>query len=281
MGTRILLADDHKLMREGLRRLIAEQPDMSIVAEAEDGVTAVRLASELSPDLIIMDISMPGQTGIEAVRQIAAANPDLKIIALSMHLDKRMVLEMFAAGAEGYLVKDCAFDEVIRAIQTVMSHGVYLCSKIADIIVKDYIQSIAKIEQPPRLDLSSSENKILQFLCEGKNARDIATRFEISVTKAENHCHELIVKHIVPQLQLFAGRFQNKENDCRTVCLTSREKEILMWVKEGKSTWEISSIIGVSKDTVKFHMKNIFHKLNASSRSQAISVAIANKLIDM
>ncbi len=280
MGIKILLADDHKLMREGLRRLIAEQPDMSVVAEAEDGVTAARLASELSPDLIIMDISMPGQTGIEAARQIAAANPGLKIIALSMHLDKRMVLEMLGAGVAGYLVKDCAFNEVIRAIQSVMSNGVYLCSKIADIIVRDYIQSIAKIGLPPRLDLSSDENKILQLLCEGKNARDIAASFQISVTKAENFCQELIIKHIVPQLHL-ACRFQSNDKDARTICLTSREKEILMWVKEGKSTWEISSIIGVSKDTVKFHMKNIFHKLNASSRSQAISVAIANKLIDL
>jgi two-component system response regulator NreC len=281
MGIRILLADDHKLMREGLRTLITEQPDMSVIAEAEDGVTAVRLASELSPDLIIMDISMRGQTGIEAARQIAAANPGLKIIALSMHLDKRMVLEMLGAGAVGYLVKDCTFDEVIRAIQTVMSNGVYLCSKIADIIVKDYIQSINRIGQPPRSDLPAGENEMLQLLCEGKSVRDIAVHFQISVTNADSYCQALIVKHIVPQLQLLAGRFQSNGKDARTVCLTSREKEILMWVKEGKSTWEISSIIGVSKDTVKFHMKNIFHKLNANSRSQAISVAIANKLIDL
>jgi DNA-binding NarL/FixJ family response regulator len=281
MGIRILLADDHKLMREGLRTLIEEQPDMSVVAEAEDGVTAVRLASDLSPDLIIMDISMPGQTGIEAARQIAAAKTGLKIIALSMHHDKRMALEMLGAGAAGYLVKDCAFDEVIRAVKTVMSNGVYLCSKIADIMVQDYIQSIAKIGQPPRLDLSSEEDRILQLLCEGKNAQDIAPRFQISVSKAESYCQQLIVKHIVPQLRLLAGQPQNAERDGRTICLTSREKEILMWVKEGKSTWEISSIIGVSKDTVKFHMKKIFHKLNASSRSQAISVAIANKLIDL
>jgi two-component system response regulator NreC len=281
MGIRILLADDHKLMREGLRTLITEQPNMSVVAEAEDGATSVRLASVLSPDLIIMDISMPGQTGIEAARQIAAANPGLKIIALSMHLDKRMVLEMLGAGAAGYLVKDCAFDEVIRAIQTVMSNGVYLCSKIADIIVKDYIQSVDQIEQRPRSDLSFDENRMLQLLCEGKNVQDIAARFQISIAKAENSRQQLIVKHIVPQLHLLAGRLQNNEKVVRTISLTSREKEILMWVKEGKSTWEISSIIGVSKDTVKFHLKKIFHKLNASSRSQAISVAIENKLIDL
>jgi DNA-binding NarL/FixJ family response regulator len=281
MGIRILLADDHKLMREGLRTLITEQPDMSVVAEAEDGVTAVRLAAELAPDLIVMDISMPGQTGIEASRQIAASNPELKIIALSMHLDKRMVLEMLGAGAVGYLVKDCAFDEVIRAIQTVMSNGVYLSPKIADIIVKDYIQSVDKTGQPLSPELSFDESRMLRLLCEGKDVQDIADRFQISIAKAENYRLQLIVKHIVPQLHLLAGRLQNKERGGRTVSLTSREKEILMWVKEGKSTWEISSIIGVSKDTVKFHMKKIFHKLNASSRSQAISVAIANKLIDV
>ncbi len=281
MGIRILLADDHKLMREGLRTLIAEQPEMSVVAEAEDGVTAARLAAELSPDLVIMDISMPGQTGIEATRQIAAANPGIKIIALSMHLDKRMVLEMLRVGAAGYLVKDCAFEEVIRAIQMVMANDVYLSPKLADLIVKEYAQSLAGSGQPPKSDLSSSENNILQLLCDGNNTQDIAARCQISATKAENHCRQLIVKYIVPQLHLLTGRFQDNETDVRPISLTSREKEILMWVKEGKSTWEIASIVGVSKDTVKFHMKNIFHKLNASSRSQAISVAIANKLIDM
>jgi len=281
MGIRILLADDHKLMREGLRTLIAEQPDMSVVAEAEDGITAVRLAAELSPDLIIMDISMPGQTGIDATRQIAAANPGVKIIALSMHLDKRMVLEMLGAGSVGYLVKDCAFDEVILAIHTVMSNGVYLGPRTADVIVKEYIQNADMIGQSQRSNLSFDENKTLQLLHEGKNVQDIAAYLQISVVKAENYRHQLIVKHMVPQLQLLAGRFRDKAMIGQTISLTSREKEILMWVKEGKSTWEISSIIGVSKDTVKFHMKNIFHKLNASSRSQAISVAIANKLIDL
>ncbi len=281
MSIRILLADDHKLMREGLRTLIAEQPDMSVVAEAEDGVTAARLASELSPDLIIMDISMPGQTGIEATRQIAAANPGLKIIALSMHLDKRMVLEMLGAGAAGYLVKDCAFDEVIRAIQTVMSNDVYLSPKIADILVKEYVRNLAGFGQLPKCDLSESENNIIQLLAEGKDSQDIASRYQISVNKVENYRQQLIVKYILPQLHLLTGGFQGNEIDGRTISLTSREKEILTWVKEGKSTWEIASIVGVSKDTVKFHMKNIFHKLNASSRSQAISVAIANKLIDL
>ncbi|HUI67900.1 MAG TPA: response regulator [Nitrospirota bacterium] len=281
MGIAILLADDHKLMREGLRTLIEEQPDMSVVAEAEDGVTAVRLASELSPDLIIMDISMPEKTGIEAARQIAADKPGLKIIALSMHLDKRMVLEMFDSGAAGYLIKDCAFEEVILAIQTVMSNGVYLCPKIADIMIKDYSQNLAKIGDSARLDLSSDETKILQLMCEGENVREIASHFEMSIATAEYYCQRLIVNYIVPQLQMLAGGLQSNAKSGQTIWLTSREKEILMWVKEGKSTWEISLIIGVSKDTVKFHMKNIFHKLNANSRSQAISVAIANKLIDL
>ena len=106
---KILLADDHKLLREGLRALIEEQRNMIVVAEAEDGRSAVRLAAKLSPDIIVMDISMPGLNGIDATRRIAEENPGIKVIALSMHADRNFVVEMFKAGAAGYLLKDCAF----------------------------------------------------------------------------------------------------------------------------------------------------------------------------
>jgi DNA-binding NarL/FixJ family response regulator len=114
MTIKILLADDHNLIREGLRTLISDEPNMSVIAEAEEGRTAVQLAAKLSPNVVIMDISMPGLNGIEATRQILAKSPEPKIIALSMHMERRMILEMLNAGASGYLLKDCVFGEMIR-----------------------------------------------------------------------------------------------------------------------------------------------------------------------
>lgn len=125
MAIRIIIADDHTLMREGLKALIAAQDGMEVVAEAGDGRTAVNLARELGPDVIIMDISMPELSGIEATRQVAAARKNCKIIGLSMHSDRRFVAQVLKSGASGYLLKDCAFDELIRAIQAVMAGKTY------------------------------------------------------------------------------------------------------------------------------------------------------------
>lgn len=268
MNIRLLLADDHKLMREGLRALIEEQPNMTVVAEAEDGGSAVQLAAELSPDIIIMDISMPGLNGIEATRQILGTNADSKVIALSMHLERRMVLEMLNAGASGYLLKDCAFDEVIHAIGTVASNNAYLSPKVAELVLKDFVHRIPEDELPSRSILTSREREVLRLVTEGKNVKEIASLLHVSVKTAETHRQRIILQHIVPHLQ-------------GAVTLTSREKEILHWVKDGKSSWEIASILGISQDTVKFHIKNVFQKLNTTSRSQAIAIAIEAKLIDL
>ena len=124
MSIRVLLVDDHRIMREGLRSLIDNQPDMEVVAEAEDGQTAVRLAQELSPDIVIMDVSMHDLNGIEATRQIVTTKPDIKVLALSMHADRRFVQGMLRSGALGYMLKDGAFEELIRAIYTVASNQI-------------------------------------------------------------------------------------------------------------------------------------------------------------
>ncbi len=130
MSIRVLLADDHKLLREGLRALIEDQPQMEVIAEAEDGLTALQLVGELSPDVVVMDISMPRMNGMEATRQIISTAPGVKVLALSMHDDDRFVEEMRNAGASGYLLKDCAFDELIHAIHAVVEQGTYLSPKI-------------------------------------------------------------------------------------------------------------------------------------------------------
>jgi len=143
---KVLLADDHKLLREGLHALIDEQSNMKVIAEAEDGRAALRLARKLSPDVVVMDISMPGLNGIEATRQIMSAAYGIKVLALSMHDDARLVTEMLDAGASGYLLKDCAFEELIQAIHSVAEQGTYVSPKINDMLFRDHVQSGRKLE---------------------------------------------------------------------------------------------------------------------------------------
>ena len=249
---------------------------MTVVAEAEDGRSAVQLAARLSPDVVVMDISMPGMNGIEAARQILTANPVVKIMALSMHLERRMVLEMFKAGASGYLLKESAFDEVVRAVQVVASKGFYLSPKIADVLLREYIHRVQKGELPPLSGIPEREQAILQLFEEGGDRREIAAALHTSVKNAESFRRQMILDHILPHLLCAEGGDAAGPD----VSLTHREKEILTWVKDGKSTNEIASMLKISQDTVKFHLKNVFQKLGATSRLQAIAVAIENKLVD-
>jgi len=209
MGIKILLADDHKIMREGLRSLIKEQPNMTVVAEAEDGRTAMQLATKLLPDIIIMDISMPELNGIEATRQILATSPKSKVIALSMHTGRRMILEILNAGASGYLLKDCAFDEVIHAIGVVASNSKYLSPKITDVVVKDYVSRISKDELSTLSILTAREREVLQLLAEGKKTKDIASVLQVSIKTAEFHRQQIMEKlniHSIAELTKFAIR---------------------------------------------------------------------------
>ncbi|MEN6338387.1 MAG: response regulator transcription factor [Phycisphaerales bacterium] len=136
MSIRILLADDHTIVLQGLSRFLQEQEGMEVVGQAKDGPTAVALARELKPDIVIMDISMPGLSGIEATRQIRQENPDTRVIGLSMHAAKRYVQEMCKAGACGYLLKDCDFDELIGAIHAVSEGGSYFAAEFQDMVIR-------------------------------------------------------------------------------------------------------------------------------------------------
>ena len=133
MSIRILLADDHTIVLQGLSRFLREQADLEVVGQAKDGLVTVELARELSPDVVIMDISMPGISGIEATRLIHSEKPDTRVIGLSMHAAKRYVQEMYKAGASGYLLKDCDFDELVEAIHTVAAGGTYFAGEFANI----------------------------------------------------------------------------------------------------------------------------------------------------
>lgn len=209
MGLKILLADDHKLLREGLRALIEEQKNMTVVAEAEDGRSAVRLAAELSPDIIVMDISMPGLNGIDATRRIAAVSPGIKVIALSMHADRNFIVEMFKAGAAGYLLKDCAFEELIHAINAVSSKKAYLSSKLSDTMIKDYVNLFPKKKVSVFSALTTREREVLQLLAEGKSTREVAASLNVS-TKTVETFRRLVMKkldiHSIAELTKYAIR---------------------------------------------------------------------------
>lgn len=194
MHIRILVADDHKIVREGLIALLQQQAHMQVVGEAENGRQAVQLAGELRPEVVIIDIGMPDLNGIEATRQIVAEHPGIKVIALSMHSDKRFVKGMLKAGASGYLLKYCASEELITAIQMVMAHRVYLSHDITGIVVEDYVQKLADSDASVFQALTPREREVLQLLAEGHSTRQIADALHVSVKTIEVHRKQMMDK---------------------------------------------------------------------------------------
>jgi two component transcriptional regulator, LuxR family len=194
MKISIVIADDHKIIREGLKSLLEKQADLEVLAEAEDGLTAAKLAHKLHPDIVIMDVAMPVLNGIEATRQITAEVAGVKVIALSMHSDKRFVLQMLKAGASAYLLKDSAFEELITAVHTVVGNQPYLSPKIADVVVKEFLHSISKTESSVYTILTAREREVLQLLAEGKPTREIASTLHLSVKTIETHRQQIMEK---------------------------------------------------------------------------------------
>ena len=209
MAIRILLADDHKLLREGLRSLLAKEPDVEVVAEAENGRTAVRLVSELKPDIVVMDVGMPDLNGIEATRQIVGRKSGTKVLALSMHSDRRFVEGMLKAGASGYLLKDCANEEFVRAIRAVADGQTYLSPAIAGTIVEDFVRQAPVEVSSESGIISSREREVLQLVAEGLASKQIAAKLNISIKTVETHRHQIMARlniHTIAELTKFAIR---------------------------------------------------------------------------
>lgn len=194
MSVKIILADDHRIMREGLRALLEQQSGMEIIAEAEDGRTTVDLAHELKPDVVVIDISMPDLNGIDATRQIISAAPHIKVIALSMHSDRKFVREMLSAGASGYLLKDSAFEELGTALAAVLNNQTYLSPKIADTVVRDYLGKIDTTESRTSPSLTHREREVLQLLAEGRTTKEIASKLCVSIKTIETHRKQIMEK---------------------------------------------------------------------------------------
>jgi DNA-binding NarL/FixJ family response regulator len=209
MTIKIILVDDHKLMREGLRALIENEPNMAVIAEANEGRTAVQLAAKMSPDVVVMDVSMPDLNGIDATRRILAGGARTKVLALSMHVDRRFVTEMLNAGASGYLLKDCAFEELIHAIRTVAGNSTYLSPRITDIVLQDYVHRGPKNEYSALSILTVREREVLQLLAEGRRTKEIASLLGVSVKTIETYRQQIMEKleiRSIAELTKFAVR---------------------------------------------------------------------------
>jgi len=195
MTIKIMLADDHQIVRQGLRNLLAAEPDMQVVAEADNGRQVLPLVEKFGPDIVIMDITMPGLNGIEATRQILAERTGVKVIALSMHSDSLFVLNMLKAGASGYLLKDCALEDLVRAIRTVVGHKTYLSPGISDVVIKDFVSGWDHADPSGAFSvLTAREREVLQLMAEGKSTNQIADCLCVSVKTVESHRKQIMSK---------------------------------------------------------------------------------------
>jgi DNA-binding NarL/FixJ family response regulator len=211
MSIRILIADDHAVVRQGLCSLLGQEPGMTVVGEVADGRSAVRLSTELTPDVVIMDITMPDMNGIEATHQIKTTSPGIKVVALSIHSDRRMVARMLAAGASAYLTKDSPFEELTRALRTVIGNQTYLSPPIADTVTKEYVRRLLKEDESssPAPDLSEREREVLQLLAEGNSTKQVASELHVSDKTVETHRRQIMRKlnlHSLAKLTKFAIR---------------------------------------------------------------------------
>ena len=209
MKISILLADDHKILRDGIRSLLEKEPDFEVVGEADSGRTAIELACELKPDVIIMDIGMPDINGIEATREILSRVPSIQVLALSMYSDKRFVVEMLNAGATGYLVKDCAFEEMLSAVRSVASNQRYIAPKLLETFIDDYMKNKCNNGMMKKTQLTPRESEVLRLIAQGYNSKKIASELNISVKTVDTHRQNIEHKlelHSVADLTKYAIR---------------------------------------------------------------------------
>lgn len=191
---RILLADDHILFREGLRSLLKDVDDIELVGLASDGLQAVRMADELTPDIVLMDITMPNMNGITATGAILEKHPAMSVIVLSMHNDRRFIAETLKAGARGYLLKESSPQTVVEAIHSVIGGDIYLSSKACTVLVEDYVRLLDNEETRATTPLSEREMEVLLLLVKGRNAKQIADTLVISKNTVDTHRRRILDK---------------------------------------------------------------------------------------
>ena len=209
MTIRLIIADDHKMFRDGLRPLLERQRDLSVVGEAADGRTLMTLVEALRPDLVVLDVSMPGLNGIEAARRIRAIDPAIRVAMLTMHTDRRFVLESLKAGASAYLLKDDGFDELVRAIPRIMAGQVVLAERIGEQVVHEYMALVRRDDGSAFTRLSPREREVLQLVAEGRSTKEIADIQGVSIKTVETRRKQIMDKldlHSVAELTKYAIR---------------------------------------------------------------------------
>jgi DNA-binding NarL/FixJ family response regulator len=208
--TRVLLADDHTLIRAGLRLVIDQEPEFTVVGEAADGRQAVALAEQLKPDIVVMDIGMPGLNGIEACRQVRENLPDTQVVMLSMHSDEGYVLRALKAGARAYLLKDSAEADLARAIRAASEGKSFFSPSVGKVLLEDYMRTLQRTGAEDSYELlSPREREILQLVAEGKSSKEIAGLLNLSVHTVETHRARVMQKlnlRGIPELTLYAVR---------------------------------------------------------------------------
>jgi two-component system, NarL family, response regulator NreC len=208
--TRVILADDHQLMRSGIRLMLEREPDLSVVGEAGDGREAVALAKSLKPDVVVMDIGMSNLNGIEAAQQMTGDRPEIAVVMLSMHSDESYVLRALKAGARGYLLKDSAEADLIKAVHAVAGGKSFFSPAVSKVLLDDYVRKLRRSGTEDAYDLlTAREREVLQLIAEGKSNKDIANLLNLSVYTVESHRSNLMEKLNVrglPELILYAVR---------------------------------------------------------------------------
>jgi DNA-binding NarL/FixJ family response regulator len=187
MSIAVVLADDHSILREGLRALLEQDPDLDVVGEAGDGRETVGVVGRLRPDVVVMDVAMPGLNGVDATRRIKAASPGVKVLALSVHTEAEFIHEMLHAGASGYVQKGCSVEELGRAIRTVAEGHTYLGPVAADVVASSYLRSPQPGHPPPPTTLTPREREVIQLIAEGGSAKQIAAALGVSVKTVSAH----------------------------------------------------------------------------------------------
>lgn len=209
MSIRVVVADDHRIVRDGLCALLARESDIELVGQADDGLSAVKLARHLQPDIVVTDVSMPGLNGVEATRRIRTEEPSVRVLCLSVHDDSRMVLAVLDAGASGYVLKDSSFDELALAIRKVTANQVYLSPDLVGIVVGEVRNRHAPKAAAQQAVLTPREREMVQLFSEGHSTQQIAERLHVSVktvaTHRENVLHKLGI-HSIAELTRYALR---------------------------------------------------------------------------
>jgi DNA-binding NarL/FixJ family response regulator len=210
MSTRVLLAEDHALVRSGIRSLLEASKEVDVVGEAGTGREAVELAEQLKPDLVLMDLAMNELNGIDATRQLAGREPRINVVMLSMHGDEQYIYESLKAGAKGYVLKSSAFKELIAAIREVCAGRTYVSPSLSHTVMNDYVRRAKGTQAPTELDkLTTREREVLQLIAEGNSSAEVAQMLFISVRTVDTHRHNIMEKldiHSIAGLTKFAIR---------------------------------------------------------------------------